>query len=114
MIWAKDIAAGVGLLAFVACSFALATVAVGAGLTFRDYGLGWDDYTHAYEEMIRHTATPECPWYVIPADHKWFTRLAVAAVVNEALESPPLHFPKIPASHEADLAKARKSLLAEK
>jgi len=74
----------------------------------------WDDYTRAYEDMIRHTATPDCPWYVVPADHKWFSRLIVAAVVNHTLESLPLHFPKVAANQEAELAKARKILLAEK
>jgi len=74
----------------------------------------WDDYAHAYEDMIRHTATPDCPWYVIPADHKWFTRLAVSAVVNQTLDSLPLHFPKVASNQEAELAKARKILLAEK
>ena len=82
-----------------------------ADLAERGY---WDDYAQAYEEMIRHTATPDCPWYVVPADHKWFTRLVVAAVVNQTLDSLPLHFPKVAASQEAELAKARKTLLAEK
>jgi len=82
-----------------------------ADLSEREY---WDDYTHAYEDMIRHTATPDCPWHVVPADHKWFTRLVVAAVVNHALESLPLHFPKVASDQEAELAKARKILLAEK
>jgi PPK2 family polyphosphate:nucleotide phosphotransferase len=82
-----------------------------ADLAEREY---WDEYAQAYEEMIRHTATPDCPWYVVPADHKWFTRLVVAAVVNEALDSLPLCFPKVPASQQAELAKARKTLQAEK
>ena len=52
----------------------------------------WDEYMEAYEAMIRATATPHAPWYVVPADNKWFTRLVVAAAVVEALESlrPPL------------------------
>ena len=82
-----------------------------ADLSEREY---WDDYADAYEDMIRHTATPDCPWFVIPADHKWFTRLVVAAVVNQTLESLPLHFPKVASDQKAELAKARKILLAEK
>jgi PPK2 family polyphosphate:nucleotide phosphotransferase len=82
-----------------------------ADLAEREY---WDEYAHAYEDMIRHTATPDCPWYVVPADHKWFTRLVVSAVVNQTLDSLPLHIPTIPASQQTELAKARKILLAEK
>ena len=82
-----------------------------ADLSERAY---WDDYADAYEDMIRHTATPDCPWFVVPADHKWFTRLVVAAVVNQTLESLPLHFPKVASDQKAELAKARKILLAEK
>jgi PPK2 family polyphosphate:nucleotide phosphotransferase len=82
-----------------------------ADLAERQY---WDEYAHAYEDMIRHTATPDCPWYVVPADHKWFTRLVVSAVVNQTLDSLPLHIPKITSSQQAELAKARKILLDEK
>ena len=82
-----------------------------ADLSEREY---WDDYADAYEDMIRHTATPDCPWFVVPADHKWFTRLVVAAVVNQTLESLPLQFPKVASDQKAELAKARKILLAEK
>ena len=82
-----------------------------ADLSERAY---WDDYADAYEDMIRHTATPDCPWFVVPADHKWFTRLVVAAVVNQTLESLPLQFPKVASDQKAELAKARKILLAEK
>jgi polyphosphate kinase 2 (PPK2 family) len=82
-----------------------------ADLAEREY---WDDYANAYEEMIRHTATPECPWHVVPADHKWFTRLVVSAVVNHALDSLPLQFPKVTEAQQAELGKARKTLLAEK
>ena len=51
----------------------------------------WDEYMKAYEDALEATSTDEAPWYVIPADHKWFTRLAVADVVVEALESLDLH-----------------------
>ena len=54
----------------------------------------WDDYMEAYEDMIRNTATKHAPWYVVPADNKWFTRVVVAAAVIEALSSLDLHYPK--------------------
>jgi PPK2 family polyphosphate:nucleotide phosphotransferase len=73
----------------------------------------WDKYMRAYEEMIRHTSTPDCPWYVVPADHKWFTRLVVAAVVNETLDSLNLHFPKVDPTKQKELAEARKALAAQ-
>src|SRR5208337_1641332 len=55
----------------------------------------WDDYVKAYEDMIRHTATAHAPWYVVPADHKWFTHLVVASAIVETLESLNLAFPKV-------------------
>ena len=48
----------------------------------------WDDYMAAYEDMIRHTSTPDAPWYVVPADHKWFTRLVVVSAILDALVLP--------------------------
>jgi PPK2 family polyphosphate:nucleotide phosphotransferase len=74
----------------------------------RDY---WDDYMAAYEDMIRHTATKEAPWYVVPADNKWFTRVVVAAGVIEALSSLGLEYPKVGKDKLAELAAARKKLL---
>jgi PPK2 family polyphosphate:nucleotide phosphotransferase len=70
----------------------------------------WDDYQDAYEEMIRNTATEHAPWFVIPADNKWFTRLAVSAVVVEALESLGLAYPKVEAAKKRELAVAKKEL----
>jgi PPK2 family polyphosphate:nucleotide phosphotransferase len=70
----------------------------------------WDDYMAAYEDMIRHTAAPHAPWYVVPADNKWFTRLVVAAAIEETLRSLKLKFPAVDAARKADLAKARKML----
>jgi PPK2 family polyphosphate:nucleotide phosphotransferase len=70
----------------------------------------WDDYMKAYEEMIQSTATKESPWYVVPADHKWFTRLVVAAAVIEALGSLDVDYPKLGKSDLKELAKARKEL----
>ena len=67
----------------------------------------WDAHAHAYEETIRHTATADAPWYVVPADHKWFTRLVVAATLVERLEALDLHFPKLSEAEVAELQKAR-------
>jgi PPK2 family polyphosphate:nucleotide phosphotransferase len=74
----------------------------------------WDDYMDAYEDMIRHTATPDAPWFVVPADNKWFTRLVVAAAVVDALASLDLAFPKIDAAKRAELAEARALLTGGK
>ena len=71
----------------------------------------WDAYMRAYEEAIRATATPEAPWYVVPADAKWFTRLVVAAALIDALEGLDLHYPKVTKAQKAALAVARKALV---
>jgi len=70
----------------------------------------WDDYQNAFEDMIRNTATKRAPWYVIPADNKWFTHLAVAAVIVETLEELDLAYPKVDAAKRKELAAARKLL----
>jgi PPK2 family polyphosphate:nucleotide phosphotransferase len=70
----------------------------------------WDDYARAYEEMIEATSTPQAPWYVVPADDKWFTRLVVADVVADALESLKLAFPEVTEEKKKELAAARKLL----
>jgi PPK2 family polyphosphate:nucleotide phosphotransferase len=72
----------------------------------------WDDYMEAYEDMIRNTAAKEAPWYVVPADNKWFTRVVVAAAVIEALSSLDLHYPKVSQEKLKGLAAAKRSLLA--
>jgi PPK2 family polyphosphate:nucleotide phosphotransferase len=74
----------------------------------------WDEYMVAYEDMIRHTSTEAAPWYVVPADHKWFTRLAVAEVIVEALESLKLKYPEVDPEKRKELAAIRASLLANK
>jgi len=71
----------------------------------------WNDYMKAYEDAIRHTATPACPWYVVPADDKWFTRIVVASVVIETLDSLDLHYPQVGKEKLAELAAARAALL---
>jgi PPK2 family polyphosphate:nucleotide phosphotransferase len=74
----------------------------------------WKDYMKAYEDMIRNTASGHAPWYVIPADNKWFTRIAVASVVIQTLESLKLHYPEVGKEKLAELAATKKKLLAEK
>ncbi len=71
----------------------------------------WSAYQNAYEELIRHTAKRQAPWFVVPADHKWFTRLVVAAVIVETLDSLKLEFPKVDAAKRRELAAARATLL---
>lgn len=73
----------------------------------------WDDYAHAYEEMIRGTAAKHAPWYVVPADNKWYTRLVVAAAIVAAMERLELHFPRLDAVRRRELAAARRALLRE-
>jgi PPK2 family polyphosphate:nucleotide phosphotransferase len=73
----------------------------------------WDAYMEAYEECIAATSTAEAPWYVIPADHKWFMRLAVAEVVVEALEQMNLSFPEVDDNKKTELQEARRLLEAE-
>ncbi len=67
----------------------------------------WDDYQDAYEDMISSTSTEHAPWFVVPADHKWFTRTIVAEAIIDALESLDLHFPKVDAAKKKELAKIR-------
>jgi PPK2 family polyphosphate:nucleotide phosphotransferase len=74
----------------------------------------WKDYQKAYEEMIRNTATKHAPWYVIPADNKWFTRLTVAGAIIEKLHSLDLQFPDVDDDKKKELAQVRKALLAGK
>jgi PPK2 family polyphosphate:nucleotide phosphotransferase len=76
----------------------------------RDY---WDDYMKAYEEMIQETATKHAPWYVVPADNKWFTRVVVAAAVIETLASLDLAYPEVGESKLKELAAAKKKLLSK-
>jgi len=70
----------------------------------------WDDYQKAYEDMIRNTATRHAPWYVIPADNKWFTHLAVSAAIVETLEELNLAYPKVDAAKRRELQAARLTL----
>lgn len=70
----------------------------------------WDAYQDAYEEMIRHTASEYAPWYVVPADNKWFTRLVVEQAVVDALQNMNLKYPKLSGAEQTALAQARQQL----
>ena len=70
----------------------------------------WDDYMSAFEDMFRHTSTPWAPWYIIPADHKWFTRAAVADVIITKLESLNLKYPTVSEAHRQELLQAKELL----
>ena len=74
----------------------------------------WDDYQNAYEDVIRNTACEHAPWYVVPADNKWFTRLVVSTVIVETLESLDLAYPKVAAAKKKELEAAKKILLSKK
>jgi PPK2 family polyphosphate:nucleotide phosphotransferase len=70
----------------------------------------WRDYMDAYEDAIRETATEDSPWYVVPADNKWFTRAVVAAAIIDAMASLDLHYPKVDKAKRTELAVAKKAL----
>ena len=71
----------------------------------------WEDYMKVYEDMIRNTAAKHAPWYVVPADHKWFTRVVVAAAVIDAMYSLDLHYPKLSKEKLKELEVAKQALL---
>ena len=73
----------------------------------------WDAYMDAYEEMFNHTSTPWAPWYIIPADHKWFTRLAVVSVINHTLDGLELAYPEVSPEQKAALLKAKEEMEQE-
>ena len=73
----------------------------------------WPQYVDAYEQVFTHTSTPWAPWLVIPADHKWFTRLCVSQVIVAALKSLSLRYPTVPATKAQELEKAKQELLSE-
>jgi polyphosphate kinase 2 (PPK2 family) len=74
----------------------------------------WSRYQRAYEDMIRHTATKNTPWYVVPADNKWFTRVVVAAAIIDTLASLGLAYPKVDKNRRKEIANAKHSLLSRK
>ncbi|MFN0138629.1 MAG: polyphosphate kinase 2 family protein [Pyrinomonadaceae bacterium] len=73
----------------------------------------WDDYIQAYTDAISATSTEKSPWYIIPADKKWFTRLAVSEVIVQKLESLDLHYPVVTDEHRAEIGEAKKLLESE-
>ena len=73
----------------------------------------WDDYQHAYEDVFNHTSTAWAPWYIIPADHKWFTRLAVAGIVLDTLKKLKLRYPTVRKERKQELLQAREILERE-
>jgi polyphosphate kinase 2 (PPK2 family) len=73
----------------------------------------WNEYMTAFEAAIRATATPRAPWFVVPADSKWFTRLVVVGAIVEALEKMRLKYPGIDETQRAELERARELLLKE-
>jgi PPK2 family polyphosphate:nucleotide phosphotransferase len=74
----------------------------------------WSRYMRAYEDMFEHTSTEWAPWHIIPADYKWFMRVAVAAIINERLEALDLKYPDVDEAKKRDLAAAREMLINEK
>lgn len=74
----------------------------------------WDDYQKAYEDMLRHTSTDWAPWYVIPADRKWFSRVAIANIVVTALEEMKLEYPTLNEHQRSQLEESKTLLMAEK
>src|ERR1700686_795750 len=74
----------------------------------------WDDYQEAFEEMVQNTATKRAPWYVIPADNKWYARLVVASAIIEALDSLDLAFPDVDKNKKKELDEIREALLSGK
>jgi len=73
----------------------------------------WDDYMDAYEQTIRHTTSKYAPWYVVPADNKWFTRLVVAAAIVESMNALDLEYPKLDEEQLKALQEAKKSLASD-
>ena len=73
----------------------------------------WHDYMKAYEAVFNHTSTEYAPWYIIPADHKWFARLAVADIINHQLGQMDLHYPQVSERHRQELLKAKEMLERE-
>ena len=73
----------------------------------------WDDYMHAYEKAIKETATPENPWYVIPADKKWFTRIAISEIILHTIEELKLKYPVLPKAEKDKLQEMKAALEKE-
>jgi PPK2 family polyphosphate:nucleotide phosphotransferase len=73
----------------------------------------WDDYKDAYEKAVKETATGNCPWYILPADKKWFTRIAISTIILDTLKGLKLSYPVLPKEEKEKLEEAKKKLLEE-
>jgi PPK2 family polyphosphate:nucleotide phosphotransferase len=73
----------------------------------------WDDYMKAYEKAIKETSTEHCPWYVVPADKKWYTRLAISAIILDTLKGLDLKYPVLPKEEKEKLEEAKKALVGD-
>jgi len=73
----------------------------------------WDDYMKAYEKAIKETSTESCPWYVLPADKKWFTRIAISAIILDTLKGLKLKYPVLPKEEKAKLEEAKMRLMGK-
>jgi PPK2 family polyphosphate:nucleotide phosphotransferase len=73
----------------------------------------WDRYQAVYQDIVRHTASPHAPWYVVPADHKWFGRVVIGSVIVSALGKLDLHFPRVDKASQKEFARVREALLHE-
>ena len=74
----------------------------------------WDDYMHAFEEAVRASASKHAPWFVVPADNKWFTRLVVVAAIVKALDDLDLAYPQVDPKKAKELAAAQAALAKQK
>ena len=70
----------------------------------------WARYQAAYQEILRHTSTPAAPWYVVPADHKWFTRVVIGSAIVSALENLDLQFPRVDRASLQEFKQVRTAL----
>ena len=75
--------------------------------------LNWDEYQKAYEEMINKTSTAEAPWFIIPADDKWFTRALLAAIINAQFDKMDFEYPVVSKEQKEQLMQGKAELLAE-
>ena len=73
----------------------------------------WDEYMSAYEDLLSHTSSEYAPWYVVPADDRWFARLAAATIINNEFEKMQLDYPVVTAEQKRQLEEARRQLLSE-
>ena len=73
----------------------------------------WDDYMKAYEDLLTHTSTKFAPWFVVPADDRWFARISIGSIIYREFERLKLSYPKVSEEQKQQLVEARKQLLAE-